>query len=227
MCSSRWPSPPGCCSVDGHPVERCRPGTVESMRWRTVSSGLQPNTVPESAEIQTPVVREPVKAVTPCPCSLRPGSVVLADVTGPPGAAYEVGASLRRRATAGVPVCLAAAHSSQVTRSRGCAALPGRACNLGSPRARGRPRLAGRPCRTCSRTDRSADHDTCSRSGPNARRCSAPTVTEAAGRLRGTDSAPASGTPCRTTGSRRGARDRGASNCPCQVKCSCGARGHV
>ena len=70
----------------------------------------------------------------------------------------------------------------------------------------------------CSRTGRSADHDTCSRNGPNARRCSAPTLTEAAGRLRGTDSAPASALLCRATGSRQGARDRGASHCPCQVK---------
>jgi hypothetical protein len=32
--SSQWPSP-GCSSVGSRPVERCRPGTVESMRWRT------------------------------------------------------------------------------------------------------------------------------------------------------------------------------------------------
>jgi hypothetical protein len=65
MCSSRWPSPPGWSSVGGRPVERCRPGTVESMRWRTVSSGLQRNIVAELAEIQTPVVRGLVIAAPP------------------------------------------------------------------------------------------------------------------------------------------------------------------
>ncbi len=67
MCSSRWPSPPGCSSVGGRPVERCRPGTVESMRWRTVSSGLQRNIVAELAEIQIPVVWGLVIAVPPFP----------------------------------------------------------------------------------------------------------------------------------------------------------------
>jgi hypothetical protein len=106
-----------------------------------------------------------------------------------------VSVSLRRRATAEVPVCLPGARSSRGTRSRGCAALPHRACNAGNPRASGRPRLAGRPGRTCSQTGRSTDRDTCSRSGPNARRRSAPKVTGAARRLLGTDSVPASGAP--------------------------------
>jgi len=66
MCSSRWPSPP-CSSVGGRPVERCRPGTVESMRWRTVSSGVQRNIVAELAEIQIPVVWGLVIAVPPFP----------------------------------------------------------------------------------------------------------------------------------------------------------------
>jgi hypothetical protein len=62
MCSSRWPSPPDGPPVGGRPVERCRPGTVETIKWRTVSSGLQHNTVAESAVSQTPVVRELVTA---------------------------------------------------------------------------------------------------------------------------------------------------------------------
>ena len=71
MCSSRCPSPAGCFSVGGGPVERCRPGTVESMRWRTVSSVLQRNTVAELPEIQTPVLRGPVIAVPPFPGGRR------------------------------------------------------------------------------------------------------------------------------------------------------------
>ncbi|MDP9302792.1 MAG: hypothetical protein M3P43_18150 [Actinomycetota bacterium] len=53
-------------SIGGRPVERCRPGTAESMRWRTVSARLQRNTVAELAEIQTPVVRGLVIAAPSC-----------------------------------------------------------------------------------------------------------------------------------------------------------------
>jgi hypothetical protein len=130
-----------------------------------------------------------------------------------------VSASLRRRATAEVPVSLPGARSSRETRSRGCAALPDQVSNSGNPSASGRPRLAETPGRMCSQTGRNADRGTSSRNGPNDRRCSAPKVTEAAGRLRGTNSVPASGTPCRAIGSRQSARDRGASNCPRPVKC--------
>ena len=50
----------GCFWVGGRPVERWRPGTGETMRWRTLTCGLQRRTVAELAEIQTPVVRVPV-----------------------------------------------------------------------------------------------------------------------------------------------------------------------
>jgi hypothetical protein len=51
--------------VGGRPVERWCPGTVETMLWRTLTCGLQRNTVAELPEIQTPVVWVPDFVVSP------------------------------------------------------------------------------------------------------------------------------------------------------------------